>query len=480
MNYFLSGWIENLGVDPWLLLAFLRLAPIFFLLSFLLVLVCCVFEAIFIPLMFYFVISKSVLISGMKQVVKIFQVFCLFFALTSSTNAQEGKDWFISIGEQIEIPTGKLSKFSVGNKQIQGHKHNPGSQTLLIKAKSIGFSDVILWNKKNKITHKFYVSSKKEHLNKMEILQVLKHTKLETKIWGDFVKVSGTITNVEQYRIYNQIKNSKNLNFIWSVDITKELRNHIYKNIYIESYNRGVKSIDCDVFEQTNIECWYTSTHKIELENLAKKYGVRIFQKESLEESKNYQLTLKILMIENKDSFDHSSGFDQINISLKEILENNPSMATNNILYENQSYKVRTISEQVINTILNENFESTLGSEIPFKSQSKDAIIQTEWKFVGLKLKGDLKIKNEKFLLNQSSQLTAPSDNGVGGPKSKSILYLDENIPTKVFEIDFQTSMKANKSIPLLGSIPVLKHLFGTYGNENSVKRIIGFITLGK
>ena len=119
MNYLLSGWIENLGVVPLLLFAFFLLAPAFLAFSRLLVLVCCVFEAICcLPLYLIRLIIikfKPVLISTMQQVVKVFSYILLTLGISQSVIA---KDWFLSIGEQVEINTEQISKFSVGNKQI--------------------------------------------------------------------------------------------------------------------------------------------------------------------------------------------------------------------------------------------------------------------------------------------------------------------------------------------------------------------------
>lgn len=468
---YLFGWIENFGVVPLLANIFFLFEPAFFLFSFLLILVCCVLDAIiFTPETYIFKILRTQFLSFIQQVVKI-----LLLALTLGPicSAAMAKDWFLSIGEQVEISTSKMKKFSVGNSQVIKHKHNISKQTLLIKAKSLGFSDVIIWQPEGKTTHRFYVSSKREHLNKMEALQALNHTSLKAKIWGDFVYVTGKVTNEADYLIYSKVKEAKNINFIWKINLDKNVRNSIFKKVYEEAYHLGVKGIHCSIHGGIDILCKYKANKKMDFSTIANQLGIKIQKERPGTKVNNYKLTLYLFSIESREDAQGTFGIDRIESELESALSKGASFTVGKILYQDNETSIKTITQQSLETSLDESFQLELGTEVPIKNTTQSTST-TEWKFSGLRFSGKLQIKEDTFFLKQKSFLTTPSNEGISGPKTSSAIFLRNLDFVKAFEISFKNSSKSKSGIPILKDLP----FFSSNTEQLTYKKVIGYIKL--
>lgn len=477
-NYaFFSGWIANLGVVPLFSFACFLLAPDFFNLFFLLARVCVVFEDIFHSLSYLININyRGIFLSRIPSLVKIF----LPLMLLSKPAFAEKKDVFLSKGEQIEISIGKLDHFSVGNKEVIKYKYLPKKNKILILGKSLGFSDLVAWKKDNtKQTYNFYITSKKEQLKKMEIAQVLKNTKLKTKIAGGIVYVNGILESLDSYLLFKNLEKMKLKNLILNVSIHKKLKNRIIGKIYNNLYQQGFEYIYCQELN-AQISCEFnTQTNpKLALFKFINTYNVNFINLNSLKNNKNFKLHFKIISIENDQINLRNPGINNIDGELQSLITNNQfTNKTHNIFIEDQKLEAKLIASPEVTTIIDQKFKIELGGEVPIPSTKNEQEVVT-WKFIGLRINGLLSLKRDRFLLKYKSLLTKNSEGSISGPRGESGLYIPEGKFIKLYSIKVQNKSSKETGIPLLNKIPFLKNLFISKNSNSSQKRIVIFVKI--
>jgi Flp pilus assembly secretin CpaC len=141
------SWIANFGVVPLLRLAAFLLAPIALCFALRRFSVTAVLEAMAISQ------SKIRDLVKMKHLnVAITLIFVKAFLLlpVAAFAQMRASDIILSKGEQKELSFPGLKNFSVGNAEIISYKFMPKSGKLLVKGKSVGFTDLIVWTEKGK------------------------------------------------------------------------------------------------------------------------------------------------------------------------------------------------------------------------------------------------------------------------------------------------------------------------------------------
>ncbi len=478
-NYFLSGCTANFGVDPWFSLACFLLAPIFFFFSFLWIRVCVVLEAI----------SKSLSCLINYKYKEIFLTFVVilvkvFILLTpcDAISATASKDIILSKGEQTQLTIGKLKNFSVGNKEVIKYKYRQASNEILISAKSMGYSDLVAWKTNGeKLTFHIYVTSKREQLKKMEIIQVLKNTNLKTEISGDLIYVSGEVNSEKEYLIIKQIESTKNPKLILNVQLSHSIIQKLIGTIYKEFYEQGFDSVSCE-YIKTNIFCDYqggSDKHPI-VKKFEHLYRVS-FKGHSVQDSpSNLKVRFHIVSLESINGTNRSMGINRIQSNLASAIKSDGAeLETGDILFKDSHMKAKLLAKPEIQTTLDNKFQLQLGSEVPVESRDGEHTTTT-WKFYGLKLSGILTLKHNKLLLNHSAEFTQLRGEGHSGPKGKSSIYIDFGSQAKLFTILMEMSNQDSASIPGLSRIPLFKHLFQEQSTYFSKKEIHVFATILK
>lgn len=474
-NYALSGWIANLGVVPLFSFAFFLFAPDFFNFFFLIVRVCVVFEAISKSLCFLLTFNyRGIFLSRFPSVVKIFLLISTFNHVSHAAK----KDIFLSKGEQIELSVGKLTSFSVGNKEVLKYKYLPKKGKILVKGKSLGFSDLVVWSKKKEVYH-FYVTSKREQLKRMEIAQILKSTSLKTKVSGDIIYVDGEVKTVTAFLLLKNIERKNLENLILNVTISPEVRNKIISNLYKDFYNANYDYIYCKLIK-TNIFCQYTTINRNKnLESrYSKEYLVSFYNQEKEFDHKNYKLTFKIVSTETSKNSASNSGFNSINADLSKLIEKNVlNLKAENIYLRDNDLLIKLLARPVVTTTVNDSFQIQMGGEVPYLSNENEEQ-KTLWKFAGLKLQGKLSIDRNSIKLKYKSTITKGGEKGVSGPKGNSSIYLSFNKLNPLFTVQMTESLKGRGSVPGLNKVPILKELFSSTDSSYTSKSITVYVSI--
>lgn len=472
-NYFLSGWIANLGVVPWFAFLFFLLAPAFLSFNFLLVLVCCVFEAIFLSLCLFLNNIRELFVYKIPALVKIFLVSVL--CATSIAQA-DSKDIFLSKGEQIELSSRNLRSFSVGNKEVIKYKYLPSKGIIHIKAKGLGFSDLIITSKRGKkTTYRFYITSKKEQLAKMQLAQIFKDTELSLNAAGKMIELSGAIEQLSTYKKIHYLKNQKDnkSSIIYNLTLHPKLRNKLIAKLYLAASKDNIEYIFCDSKNETLL-CDYEAKHGEakylfvqSQESFAKLYNLN---KSKLD--KNYIIEFKIIALQNTDSNQINSGIDSLETELDQLIRNNKAqLNTGSIFLQRHNNRAKVLSTPRVHVLLDDKFKLELGTELPIRSKEKEKT-HIEWKFSGLKLNGKLSLFKNRIKLQYNTELTEPTAKGINSPKAESSIFLDEHKLTELYSLSYEQYQKFKIGIPLLSQTPLIGHFFESKQNGHSTQKI--------
>lgn len=476
-NYFFSTWIANLGVVPLFSFAFFLTLPVALVLFFLMILVCFVLEPILYSLINYnYKFFRFKYVSFIVTLVKALTIYC---ALQNQTFAKNYEDIFLAKGEQYELEAKSLKSFSVGNKEVLKYKYRPTKKTVLIRGKSMGFSDLVVWNTDGtKSQYHFYVTSKKEQLKKMEVISSLKKTNLSVLSSGSLTHITGTVKSFAGYFSIKYIQSHRDKDIIIDVELDLELRNEIYSEIYHELLLQGTTHISCRALS-IDISCHYQTKLPLRsLKHFSEKYHVEFINIDSEKNLKNFDLEFIIVVLESGNQQNQSSGFDDIETDLASIIRDGSSkLNSDNIFLKEQNIKAKIIAKPRIRSTLNNSFKIKLGSEIPFKSQRKDELF-TEWKFSGLKISGMLKLQNDRLAVTYHSELSTPVQESISGPSGKSTIMVSLGKPVPLFSIKMDSDKKFTQGIPLLKDLPFLRNLFQTSQSSNQNKTILCFLTI--
>ena len=476
LNYLFSGWIANFGVVPLFSFAFFLFAPAFFLLSFLLIRVCVVLDDILNSLKIKLVIlSERSFITSFAIAVK---VFTLVLICPVDTKAAP-QEYFLARGEQVEISTENLVNFSIGNKEVLKHRYIRSKNKLLIKARSIGFSDLVIWKKPNlKEIHHFYVSSKREHLNKMVLADILEDGGLKTKISGEMIYAEGEIKDIQTFMMIKKIQRSAPKNLSLNISLASNLRRLIVEKIYTDFYKAGADFIDCSEIN-TTITCQLASSldHKVLIKFFEENYFIEFSPFKKRKKLSNFTLRFHIFSLENKSQNNETLPFSKVETKLSSILNNANPFEENLIQIGKTNMRVNLVATPTLNIVFDKKFSIELGGDISFQSQRQQQIV-TNWRFAGLKIKGLLTLKNNHFFLEYQSYLTRPVNNQISGPRGRSSIYLNPGKTEKLYSIDVDLKQEMKHNLPYLSNIPALGNIFQSSQQERGKKRILVLIRL--
>jgi hypothetical protein len=473
-NYALSGWIENLGVEPLFLSFAFLLAPLVDFLLALLVLVTLVLD------------TMRSLLTYLKSRVAfyvIIGVLSSFLAFTGEASTQE-QSMALGLGEHKEIVLPKDANFTIGNKQILGHKVLKKTSKLVLKAKKIGFSEVVLWqNGKLKQTLKIFVLSKNESVSLIEALDALEKIKLDAKINGPVLEIEGKITELQQYNAYNKIVSTPNLNYFSEVKLDFKLKNQIITEVYKMFFERSLDSIQCKNMTAT-IYCFYESrneqTQRIE-SFLMRKYRLIFDELPKIEFGVNHFLELQIVEIESNDTEDRQFGLDKISGKLGDLLDDmSKNLIRENLIKINdQNLKISTLAKESILIQLDKENQVKIGSEIAFRQDSVDKL-NTNWKFAGLTLNFLLKKVEGQFSLKYEQELSRPlsTEGAFQSSQTKSEIFIKKDKQTLLQNLYFESVNQSASLFPLLNKIPLIGNLFTSNTNSKSMKNVFIFARL--
>lgn len=472
-----SSWIANLGVVPLLRLAAFLFAPIALCLALRRFSVTAVLEAINISSRKIRDLSNLKLLNVATTLLFVKVLLLLPGASIASS------DIILAKGEQKELSFSSMKNFSVGNPEVISYKYLPKTGKLLVKGKKVGFTDLILWSKDGKEILSIYVLSKQKFLKTFQLADALKNLNLTIDIKGPVMTASGTLMDFSDYLYLQKIKGQFQEQVFFKITLDQKLRNHIIGQIYKKLYSNGFSSVTCQA-DWLDIMCFYEGqNNEALLKQLASFYRVSFIQQDSRLKHRNYRLKLKLIQLEQMDGREIHVGLDKLKASVFDLFEFGiKKLIDDNVVFLSQSkMDLSSLAEPELVVNLNTPQVIEIGSQIPYQNvgvQGATVIAPIDWRFAGLRIKTKITESYGKILLDYETEFTRPVDQAISGSKEISSALLDIGKPLKIFQIGFQTTSQGRQGIPVISSIPILKHLFESKSDQKSYKQIYGYVVL--
>ncbi len=476
---YLSSWIGNLGVVPlFLSLAFL-FCPALTLLFFLLFSVTAVLETIFQLLQTRLIQKRFLpLVKPYVKATPAILVIFFSFPLYGSDNL------LISKGEHLEIKANGLTKFTLSNKDILSAKFLPKTQSLLIKGKGLGYSELWYWPQSGKKkTFGVYVLSKRRQLKLTHLADTLKNLGLRVSFKGALIYVKGDISDFSHYQVIKELKKKYSKDLYLQVRLSNSLSKKLTLEIYRSFWDEYIEDVKCRL-EYIKYECIYDQGQKLSqgmLSHLKNKYIIDIISIKNFNQHQNFELHFKLIQLENLRGENVDLGLSQIESELDSffIMDLKSIVKKNSVILQKRNIDISVLVDHKMILQLNKKSSIEFGNESSFPIQANQSIALA-WKFNGLKLDTVLKKSGEFYHLKYSTMLTNPSQQGssIKGSKSSSTISLRPNKTQQLFELGIKTLNEQKSQFPTLGQIPLLGYLFQANAQMENTRKVVALVKL--
>lgn len=453
----------NLGVVPWFSLRFLRFLPAFLSFSFLLHLVCIVFDAIIFPLFNRVFLYKNrlLVIASRASIVKIF----LTINFICAAQAGEFEEIFMAKGEQQEISVRNLVSYSLGNKEVIKHKFLKSQNKIILRAASLGFSDLIINQNGTRTQYKIYVTSKREQLKKMEVAAALIQSGLKVKTFSDVLYISGEINDDKSYQLYHQILTDTKLKIVSEVKLDKNYAKKFVSQLYLHFEQAGHPFVSCHLV-QLQFQCRFLPS--LITTNIKESYQEKFNVQFSVVQAQvGYKFKIYFVLVQKDLSEQLNSGMDRINMSLEKLIQEQSSqLQVGDILLQNNEFNSYLVATPTLSIMSEEKFEISMGEETPVVNQTATSLT-TEFRFSGLKFSGKISPFQKSFKLKYQMQITQGLSENFSGPRGSSALLLNLDSVKQVLDIDLTQKSSQDKNIPWIKHIPILGKILSSQATQN-------------
>jgi len=509
LDYLLSfsRWIANLGVLPLLLFAAFLLLPALVFFAFLLLRVTRVFETILQLLSNsishqrdsrYFekflkensnlpsFINLEVLPTTIVSVKGLKLSFSILFTTLSAVsfgqmeNQEVKRSLLLARGEIMTQDTAPVSRFSVGNKEVIRIKAIDGGKQILIKALSLGHSDLILWRKGSPDPLKFNISvlSKRKHREITSLKHSLESYLLPSRWNGGKIEATAPISDIKAYQFITQLNPKKRELILGnSLVISDTLKSSLLGKFYQLLHSLGLLGMKCSLLKLT-IMCENLDQYPKEKKFLANSFLIKSIPNSAKQSQRLFKVSLYIKQFESATGDSFSLGLDGVRGSLLTTLSESPLelLSKNEIKAEHREFKSSTLAEPQILATLAEELIIKVGQEISYNQLNTNGVSTRLWRFAGLRIKLMLKTLKNKLVIRYRTEVSKPSAENISQNLQESTAIVDLNREVVLFNIGLTLDQDSLNAIPIIHQIPFFGSLFKGREKEKTFKRILAVI----
>ncbi|MCO5143770.1 MAG: type II and III secretion system protein [Oligoflexia bacterium] len=407
----------------------------------------------------------------------------------------ESKIIHLAIGEQISFKISAGSRFSVGNSEIIRAKtsfNEKNEPILLVKAKSQGYSDLIVFEANAKGSqqknYSFRVVTKKEAASFQELPQALDPEKnLKWKKVGGVLVPTGLIFSLEQWNaLQSEREKNKNLQL-------NHISLHPLERLRAESeIKQAFKELKLDDLETLAfrdllyIKGRVSSKEELEMvQEVVKKIfsTVKFEIKIGHSKKKNARYEAKIFEVLKGESERLGIQWDSLsgpNILISKNLSKIDLGLSGLIDFMEKRGTAKLISKPSLLLTESGKAELRVGGEIPITIKSKDKQ-STDWKYYGIQMKitsSDYSSKGVRANIEiQTSSLD--SENSLEGipairtSSMKSEIDLSFGSSVILTGLIEQSNREMISGIPFFSKIPILGSLFQSSEFRNNRSELL-------
>lgn len=480
-NYALSSWIANFGVVPlFLFSAFLFLPDFDFLLA-LLVFVTLVRETITYLQsrnsdQFF---SRIRYLPPLGVLVKSFLLATLSAPVISvgAASPKENTTIVLSIGEQRELIIKYLDKYSIGSSEIISHKFRKAKGSFLIKAKKLGYTDLIIWRGKKVIKYNIYVLNKYRHVELAGLKNVLEKLPLKVQIEGNLVQITGEIEREEDYQLIKYLDQKIKNHTFFRIQLHSTLRNKLIARIYRTFYKHQIQDVSCDC-QYLKFQCFYSSHEELPkktIQYLEKHFHLQLVYHPSLLQTQNFMAQLKIIRLRTTDGSDIGLGLHQVLSNAKQSFRNSFLMLLQNNKQALREQNIEVFDLATPQVVLALNKDAFLQvSNIPTSEDNSSSFAPR------LTLKLKLTQMGSQLQMAYETKLQIQIATIAKGSIQSSTLNINLKRQYPLFQIGLASKGNKNTRLPILGNIPVLGNLFSYNSDFKASSLVLGFLLVEK
>lgn len=514
-----SGWIENLGVVPLLLLRAFLLLPIFVFLLALLFLVTLVLETIFQLLSVshsFFGINqmahwatrcprhnfinlevlrpchllvKDILIpltliiqthSVAAKSPSNFQELSVSKANGSSAEIQV-KDITLAKGELIRVSLPQVSRYSIGNKEVLKVKSLP-PKGLLLKGEKLGHSDLLIWKKgaTSPVKLAVFVVRKSHQLKLMQISHTFSSLGIHATRRGELIELEGKVETLANYHeLIAHLKNYKDLVYLEGVALSPLLKKKVFSHFLNEMGKHQLSEINCHPL-RLFIRCEASKELREKLTSLGDNYLIEWVSEGLLEATKQYKISLVLQQFENSSGHAFNFGLSKVEGKLTSILLNNPLalIENNTVQFKKELFRSQTLAHPTIKGRLGFPIKVRIGQQIPFLQSVSNGVATQQWRFAGLSLDINLTAFSQRLKVKYKTNLSRPQGGGISENLQESMLLIPIGETMVLFDIGFRVNQKDLSKLPVLNNIPLFGSLFKGEAANKTYKKILCLIKI--
>lgn len=392
----------------------------------------------------------------------------------------------LSRGEIKEIDWKPLSGFSVGNKDILSVKVVKGKSKLLIKGKSLGLSDLMLWGKGDERRQiQINVIDKRSHQKVSRIASHIQQLGLYTQINDQNIHIEGRLNEYQNYlalvRLYSDARESDVLLYTDQVEIDPKLERSVFAkflstlmqlNLTLLECSPKKLWIECEDIEDTSLKSSKTF--------LDKSYLIHWIPQAGGHTMKQFEVQLILQQFENQTGESFTLGLNRIKGNWEQVLSDSPLslIKQNNIHIEDSEYKTSTLAQPKIIGRFHTPIKVQVGQEILYTQNLGNNMATQQWKFAGLDIDIQLTPMAKGILVKFSNSLSQPSGDSLTKSSQESSIIVEEGQSEILFDIGFQMKKNDESRFPGLSSIPLFGSLFKNKFISTSYKNVLCLIKI--
>lgn len=506
-----SGWIENLGVVPLLLLRAFLLLPILVFLAALLFLVTLVLETIFqlLNVSFFYITHgghkltgwvtryprhKIINLQKLRPSVELVKGGIVLFLLIpimhctqllADTSFQTlnkvspQQEITLARGEIQKLSLKSLKKFTVGNKEVLAVK-SEGTNGLLLRGQTLGHSDLLIWRhgQKNAERYQVFVIRKAFQLKLKQLDRFLRKLPLQKEYIGKKLKLKGELKTLSHYQSFNLLYSlHKEKLVIKNVTVAPELQREIYANLLKDFAENNLFEVPC-LPQELFIKCKLSRELSKDLSSFKEDYLIKWQDEKITMAAGQYQVTFTIQQFENAEGKAFNFGLSKIEGQLGDILLRNPLslIDENPISLKEDKFRSQTLAHPILKGRPRSPIKIRIGQEIPFLQNVTNGVASQQWKFAGLGIDLTIVPHSHRLLVKYKTNLSRPDGQSITQNLQTSELLVELETNTVLFDIGFRVKESMKQQLPGLGKIPLFGSLFKGSAHQQSYKKILCLI----
>ena len=393
-------------------------------------------------------------------------IFSLLISTVCKSDNLEHKDILLSIGEHTEIQLEGVAHYTIGNRDILAAQKLEGQSTLLIKAKSQGYSEIYLKKtNRNQEKYKFTIITKSRRKKLNNLADLIKSLGLRATTRGEIILVSGLVTRLEDLNTITKLAVENPEITLQQLIIYKKNQNRHIAKLYQIFWRDNIKDVSCKNIG-LKYRCFYHSKKlSPQIKKLLRRY--KFLEIVELQNVAKEKLCLEQSLFQISNDILSQQELMNPEIILSPIRKNNMASTKLDFIFSGKKIGSKLLSRNTVQITVDKKITLSNGIKSPVFTKSENNLTFTsDWIFIGLKSEIEVTKIGNRYQLSMTTKISSPSSNeSLNYDQTTTNLILTKNNPSIYFTKKIN-QFNENK-VPIL-PIPYLKDISFLSASTNS------------